>query len=217
MRRIGEIIDELDLKGRNEELVKELVSLSTKHGILTPYTSFLADENAKVGDLTRTEDGIRRAGDAVHRLSEAEGKAAFAQRAEKRQLQDAKVAAPAAAMFGSGGGMAGAKFRDIDKDAEVAVNAVQLAGNKVFYRRGNVWYSYEVAKEDPATLTAKTKVIQRFSEEYFRVVANASEADKKALASQKPGEELMLRIPAAKTAAGAPAAAAPPAEVYRVK
>ena len=46
MRRIGEIIDELDLKGKNDELVKELVALSTKHGILTPYTSFLADENA---------------------------------------------------------------------------------------------------------------------------------------------------------------------------
>src|SRR5262245_52062415 len=43
-RRVGEIIDELDLKGRNEELIKELVDLATKHGILTPYTSFLADD-----------------------------------------------------------------------------------------------------------------------------------------------------------------------------
>lgn len=41
MRRIGEIIDEIDLKGKNDELVKELVTLSTKHGILTPYTSSL--------------------------------------------------------------------------------------------------------------------------------------------------------------------------------
>ena len=46
MRRIGEIIDELDLKGKNDELVKELVTLSQRHGILTPYTSFLADENS---------------------------------------------------------------------------------------------------------------------------------------------------------------------------
>src|SRR5437763_3568212 len=44
MRRIGEIIDEIDLKGKNDELVKELVSISTRHGILTPYTTFLADE-----------------------------------------------------------------------------------------------------------------------------------------------------------------------------
>ena len=44
MRRVGEILDEIDLKGKNDELVKELVMLSTKHGIITPYTSFLADE-----------------------------------------------------------------------------------------------------------------------------------------------------------------------------
>lgn len=36
MRRVGEIIDELDLKGKNDELVKELVALATRHGILTP-------------------------------------------------------------------------------------------------------------------------------------------------------------------------------------
>ncbi|RPI75518.1 MAG: VWA domain-containing protein, partial [Planctomycetaceae bacterium] len=44
-RRIGEIIDELDLRGQNQELISELVQLSTKHGILTPYTSFLAEES----------------------------------------------------------------------------------------------------------------------------------------------------------------------------
>ncbi len=50
-RRVGEIIDEMDLKGRNEELVKELVALATEHGILTPYTSFLADEDSDVRDV----------------------------------------------------------------------------------------------------------------------------------------------------------------------
>ena len=47
-RRIGEIIDELDLRGQNKELIDELVQLSLKHGILTPYTSFLADERTNL-------------------------------------------------------------------------------------------------------------------------------------------------------------------------
>ena len=47
VRRIGEILDELDLKGKNDELVKELVTLSRRHGVLTPYTSFMADENSR--------------------------------------------------------------------------------------------------------------------------------------------------------------------------
>ncbi len=51
VRRVGEILDDLDLKGKNEELVKELVDLATKHGILTPYTSFMADDRANVHDL----------------------------------------------------------------------------------------------------------------------------------------------------------------------
>ena len=44
MRRVGYLIDQIDLHGQNKELIDELVSLSTRYGILTPYTSFLADE-----------------------------------------------------------------------------------------------------------------------------------------------------------------------------
>ena len=41
VRRVGEIIDEMDLQGKNEELVKELVDSRPAHGILTPYTLVL--------------------------------------------------------------------------------------------------------------------------------------------------------------------------------
>ena len=44
-RRIGEIIDEMDLNGPNRELIEELVMLSTRHGIFCLlYTSDAADE-----------------------------------------------------------------------------------------------------------------------------------------------------------------------------
>ncbi len=120
MRRIGEIIDEIDLKGKNDELVQELVALSTKHGILTPYTSFLADENAPVAELANRQLGVSRASQALDRLGESSGRAAFAQRYEKKALQEATQAPrsssyampaePAADTFGSfgGGGMGGA-------------------------------------------------------------------------------------------------------------
>ena len=57
VRRVGELLNELDLKGRNEELVAELVELSTKHGILTPYTAFLADDGFRLG--ARPEEARR--------------------------------------------------------------------------------------------------------------------------------------------------------------
>lgn len=92
VRRIGEILDELDHKGKNSELVKELVELSTRHGILTPYTSFLADENTRVHDLTfNAHEAEQRLGS----LGMSSGVSGVAQRAYKGQLQRA-MQAPAA-------------------------------------------------------------------------------------------------------------------------
>ncbi|WP_425618190.1 VIT domain-containing protein [Anatilimnocola sp. NA78] len=92
LRRVGEIIDEIDLKGKNDELVKELVTLATKHGILTPYTSFLADDLARPGQLADTRANFERSRELVDRLGEAEGLSGVAQRAEKKALQDSSIA-----------------------------------------------------------------------------------------------------------------------------
>ncbi|NQT17240.1 MAG: VWA domain-containing protein, partial [Planctomycetes bacterium] len=132
MRRIGEIIDEMDLKGKNDELIKELVSLSTKHGILTPYTSFLADEDAEVGDLAaRSSSGEEKAGGLLRRLGEAEGVAGFVQRDAKKRLLEARLAGPA----GHRGGGAQLSLDDIDRDERIAVRAVQVVGSQVLYKR----------------------------------------------------------------------------------
>jgi len=108
-RRIGEIIDELDLKGRNNELVTELVELSTRHGILTPYTSFLADENVRLGDVTTNAAASTL---RLRELETVDGRGGFEQRALKGAYQNA--AAPASApsanapLAGGGGYFGGA-------------------------------------------------------------------------------------------------------------
>src|SRR4029079_5563110 len=93
-RRVGDIIDELDLKGRNEELVKELVALATEHGILTPYTSFLADEMSTERDVASNR---HRALSESKELEETSGRYGFAQRGAKLSLQTAPQAPGAAA------------------------------------------------------------------------------------------------------------------------
>jgi len=140
----------MDLKGKNDELVKELVGLSIKHGILTSYTSFLADENAKPSQLAASSfhSNVELARRNLDRLEKAEGKDGVAQRGAKFDLQYAKQAqsgggagfggggkpgagglpglAPASAapartdLAGRLGGYNGARFRDIDSDKEVA-------------------------------------------------------------------------------------------------
>ena len=44
-RKIGYLMDEIRLHGENQELVDEIVHLSKKYGIITPYTSFLITED----------------------------------------------------------------------------------------------------------------------------------------------------------------------------
>jgi Ca-activated chloride channel family protein len=102
-RRIGDLIDQIDLHGPNRELTDELVALSKEHGILTPYTSFLADERT---DLHAGVQLRGRAEESLRRLSEAEsGALGVGQRkakqrylyADRAQTPEALAAAPAAA------------------------------------------------------------------------------------------------------------------------
>ncbi len=99
IRRVGEILDELDLKGKNEELVKELVTLSQRHGILTPYTSFMANENGS-HDFTSTFGEANRRLDS---LSLTDDRIGVEQREMKSALRNAERAAPADAFDGGGG------------------------------------------------------------------------------------------------------------------
>jgi Ca-activated chloride channel family protein len=86
VRRVGEILDQIDLSGKNSELVKELVELATRHGILTPYTSFMADETTNIHDITsNTQKADRR----LESLSQTGGAAGTAQRAMKNDFQNA--------------------------------------------------------------------------------------------------------------------------------
>ncbi|MCC6464769.1 MAG: VWA domain-containing protein [Planctomycetes bacterium] len=45
VRRVGFLMDQINLKGENPELKEEIVRLGTKFGIVTPYTSFLVVED----------------------------------------------------------------------------------------------------------------------------------------------------------------------------
>ncbi len=80
LRRVGHIIDQIDLAGQNKELIDELVALSTKYGILTPYTSFLADERVQ---LHASAENFRSAEKNLTMLREVDGAKGVGQRSAK--------------------------------------------------------------------------------------------------------------------------------------
>jgi Ca-activated chloride channel family protein len=62
-RAVGYLLDQIRLHGENEELVTEVTRLAKKHGIITPYTSYLIleDEATAVRDRNvQEEDQILR-------------------------------------------------------------------------------------------------------------------------------------------------------------
>jgi Ca-activated chloride channel family protein len=92
VRRLGDLIDQIDLHGQNKELVDELVALSTKYGILTPYTSFLADERVQLHALSENTVRSRRALDA---LGTVDGQFGIDQRGVKNAYINAQRAGEA--------------------------------------------------------------------------------------------------------------------------
>lgn len=216
MRRLGEIIDEIDLHGKNQELINELVSLSTKHGIITPYTSFLADETSTLRDLANTEGLLSRASEQLSRLSIVDGKAGLSQRANKNFLQNAQApnrfggsaeysgqssqgraaapAGPATAQTPVSSPSSGAVYLDIETDQAVAVNSVQSIGNATLYKRGNLWVAESAKDVDLDRDSNLIKVIDRFSEDYFKLVAANNSAENAILAHQQSGEELLVKF-----------------------
>ena len=109
-RRVGYLIDQIDLSGQNRELIDELVRLSTRYGILTPYTSFLADERVQLHAARVNE---ARTTESLSALNATSGGYAVAQRDLKQNYMRADRPL-AESMDGAGlasaprrGGMAG--------------------------------------------------------------------------------------------------------------
>ncbi|MBM82452.1 MAG: hypothetical protein CMJ78_17955 [Planctomycetaceae bacterium] len=191
-RRIGEIIDDLDLNGHNKELVDELVRLSIQHGIMTPYTSFLADESVVLGQ--RGLNLSRANAEVSEQLSRESGRSGFSQRRFKSRLQatkqlpsvneesdaDAAIVSGGISRFGGrpanraapagagaslgGGGFAGGKDTAYRRRAD----RLRQVGQKAFFYKQNRWQDSTVTSEQEK----KAERIVQFSDKYFELAAS---------------------------------------------
>ena len=188
VRRVGYIIDQIDLNGQNKELTDELVALSTRYGILTPYTSFLADERVQ---LHAARDNAIHAGENLRMLGEVDSFNGVQQRAAKGSYQTAQRSGDAQGLglsmerggmagglpslgrapAASGPGFAKAKaahggFAFGQPDARPAARPesnVREVGGRTFFRKGDRWVQSTIKPEDEA----KAIVVEQFSEPYF--------------------------------------------------
>ncbi|HUS90372.1 MAG TPA: VWA domain-containing protein, partial [Phycisphaerae bacterium] len=217
IRRVGWLLDEIQLHGKSQEIIDELVRLSRDYGIMTPYTSFLADERTPLADGRALREAGAVAlqpldavsGELAHRgarnrklLSEAEGLALFA-------AKPMAAPAPASGPAGAGNKANGAGGRSIagaavigyaDKEAHEAgqmasvENIRQIGNYYVLYRRGKIWVMPKTAKLDLAKDADQIVQVKRFTEEYFGLARVNTRQQNEMLATQQAGETLLVEL-----------------------
>lgn len=156
-RKIGYLLQQIRLHGEEGELVDEIVELSIRYGIITPYTSFLVEE---------TEMALREEGRAqivetveVEKEVEASGEAAVARSVQEQALSQA--AAPAAAPTMAPG--LGAATVD---EYGYEISPVKYVGDKTFVLHNDIWTDTAF---DPDKMTPVP--VGFGSDDYFALIA----------------------------------------------
>jgi Ca-activated chloride channel family protein len=203
-RRVGYLMDQIQLSGKSKEVIGELIRLSKKYGIMTPYTSFLADETTR---LHRPAEVRRKAAGSVSGLATRTDGFGGQNDAKMRQaLNESSVVAPTSAPvfadssgrpMGKGQGRGVRQYgykskKNYEGEKFEYVKGLRNVGNTSLYRRGRVWIASSASKLDPAKDADKIKKIKRFSDEYFKLIGQNTVAENQVMASQQANEEMLL-------------------------
>jgi len=176
-RRIADLLEAVRLNGENTELVDSIVSLSIRFGIITPYTSFLIEEDDILSQQARADAEAQFGSIARDLAASASGSAAvdaadtFAQMREASSVQPAmRMPAPAQTAPGTMAPMGGvtgnnAPIAPPEDEARRMRAPIQNVGGKTFLLQGEVWTDSTFA---PDTMT--TQKVEFLSDAYFSLL-----------------------------------------------
>jgi Ca-activated chloride channel homolog len=192
VQRIGYLLDQIQLHGESGEVVEELVKLSLKYGIITPYTSFLADETT---NLASPEDVADMAEEAAEGLAADVSGGAGQRNADNRRAT--KEAQTTSSIKGDSGGakmVGNTNMGDYEAENDEEVATVRQYGNQAIYRRGQTWVAANAASVDLEKDKDQLVIIERLSDAYFQLVTDNTTEENQILASQKTGELLVVNL-----------------------
>ncbi len=130
-RKIGYLLNQIRLHGENRETIDQIVNLSVRYGIITPYTSFLVEEP----ELALRRDGRdiiieEELAEAAAAPAEVSGEAAVSKAVEQNALAEADMAAPVPAATPAPGAAA---------PGSAPGATVTTVGDKTFILREGIW------------------------------------------------------------------------------
>jgi Ca-activated chloride channel homolog len=154
-RRIGDLLNAVRLNGENPELVDSIVRLSVRYGIITPYTSFLIEE-----DDILSAQGMAQAQSEFFMEAERSGEAAVA--AADAAASIANAAAPMAAPMPTQTAQMGADGVMMQEPAD---NPLQMVNDKTFLLQDGAWVDTTYQSD-----TMTTTPVVFLSEAYFALL-----------------------------------------------
>lgn len=153
-RRIANLLNTIQLNGESSELVESVVSLSVRYGIITPYTSFLIEEDDILSQqgLTRVVEEAETQFEAAR--DDVTGSGAVDRSADIGRMAQSNAPAPAASPMGSA-----------EKDSDEQGNSIKTIGSKTFIQLNGIWTDTTFT---PDTMT--TEKVEFLSDEYFDLI-----------------------------------------------
>ena len=159
-RKIGYLLSQIRLHGVKDELVKEIVKLSSRYGIVTPYTSFLVQEPS----LVFSQEGRDQLGRALQAPS-APGIGGGAPAATESLVGGDRSGQTAVAKAVAENALA-ASEQAAAPASVAATQALQQVGDRTFLLSNGVWVDTTF---DPTQMTAEAVAFG--SERYFALLA----------------------------------------------
>lgn len=141
-RKIGYLLNEIRLHGPNQEILDQIVRLSIRYGIVTPYTSYLVTEPDTFG-ITAQNQIVEKQLEALESApaEPSYGRLAVEKSAAQGEMENTDVISP----------------QIVESE-----NVVQIVGSRTFVLSDDVWIDTTF---DPETMvTIKVKFL---SEDYF--------------------------------------------------
>lgn len=162
-RRIGDLLNTIRLRGENDELVQSVVSLSVRYGIITPYTSFLIEEDDILSREGRDRAVQQFAQEAEALARSYTGASAVDAAAASQSLRAAAapVAVPTMTAPAQAGGAAPSGY----DDAHQPELTIRTVNDRTFILRDGVWID---TAYEPDTM--QTTPVAFLSDAYFALL-----------------------------------------------
>lgn len=164
-RKVGALLNQIRLNGENPELVQSVVTLSTRYGILTPYTAYLAIEPGMQPPVVNSDGIVQPIEPAAPQGIPANSGSASgadavddAERSNELAGGNAVIIAPTAAaqMGGQGGG-----------GTTTPTEVIKQVGDRAFIYSNGIWVDTTYTDKN-----LKPVVITFLSDAYFELLRN---------------------------------------------